>query len=330
MQNYGFTGFFAAAGAVSSATNSQSAWVGQVVRELGRSQGKEFIFDVAKWTLLGAFLGTILAILACLIFSRIGWYEMRWRFAGWLRWSIYVPMVIVSLILFGLAGFWSGVIRGTERVLTKSQLATDVFPKIAGVVADGMAWVQIYATLPGAPNTNEVSLKLDGFREGKWELHASQFLKQLDEFQEDKIQDAIARLEQTALERTPQLKGGIGEKLLHQLLSGLGRALAEKKVAGELKSWGADKVYLAIREQLTVKAAMAGNPETISREEISTFIVHDGIVPGIMKPVRATARSQQLPLVIIAVLVIVVPPVCIRLARILFGGAPPPEPPKSS
>ncbi len=234
---------------------------------------------------------------------------------------------MLAMVLFGLVGFWNGAIHGSERVLSKSQLATDVFPKIADAVADGMAWVQIRASASGNTNSAEASLKLNEFQAEQWELHAAQFLKQLDGFRDEGVANLIATLESSALERTPQLKGGIGEKLLHQLLSGLGRLIVERKVSSELKKHGADRIYFAIREQLTAEAAKAGNPDTIAHREISTFIVREGIVPGIMKPIRSTARTQQLLLVGIAALVMVAPPLGVRLGRSRFGGGAKPDTP---
>jgi len=314
------------------ATNSQSGWVVLILRELGRSQATGFVFDVAKWTLLGALLGMVVALLACVLFSRLGWYHVPWRRARAFRWTLFGLTGVLSAFLFGFAGFWSGAVQGSERVLSKSQLATDLFPRIADAIADGMAWIQIRAAGPGNTNDAELSLKLEAFRAGKWELHAGQLLEQFDAFRDEALAGLLAKLEQSTLERAPQLKGGIGERLLHQLLSGLGRLLVEKKVVSELNNFGADRIYRAIREQLRAEAAKAGNPDTIARGEVSPFLVREGIVPGILNPIRSTARAQQLSLVAIAILVMVVPPVCVRLARSRFAGrsqtssTPPPAP----
>jgi len=311
--------FFATAEA-SSAVNTQASWVAKVLLEFGRSQVTGFVFDALKWTFIGALVGALVAVLACIVFSRLGWYDLQWRFARGLRWSIFTLTVVLSAILFSLVGFWSGAIAGTERILLKSQLATDVFPKVGEAIADGMAWVQIRAS--SANNTNqESSLKLDEFRAGKWELHAGQFLQQLDDLKGDSITNTVAWLEQSALERTPQLKGGLGEKILHETLNGLGRLLVEKKVTSEFKNYGVDRIYVAVREQLKTEAGKSGDPQTIARGEISVFLIRDGIVPGILKPVRSTARSQQLPLVGIALMVLIVPPLCVRLSRSRFGGS---------
>jgi hypothetical protein len=161
------------------------------------------------------------------------------------------------------------------------------------------------------------------FRKGEWELHAARFQGQVDQIQEEAVAGSIAWLEQSALDRTPQLKGGVTEKLLHRFLTGLGRILVEKKAASELKSWGADRIYTSIRNQLEAEAGKAGNAATIARHELSTFLVREGIVPGIMKPIRATGRAQQLPLLGLAALVLFVPPVCIRLAHSRIGGGKP-------
>ena len=324
-----------AAADLSSASNSQSGWVAKVLLEFGRAQVTGFIFDALKWTLLGALVGVVVAVLACILFSRLGWYHLEWRFARGLRWTIFALTVVLSAVLFSLVGFWSGAIAGTERVLLKSQLATDVFPRVGEVIADGMAWVQIRAS--SANNTNQ-ELKLDEFRAGKWELHAGQFLQQLDDLKTDSITNALVWLEQSALENTPQLKGGFGEKILHEILNGLGRVLVEKKVTSELNNFGVDRIYFAVREQLKTEAGKSGDPQTIGRAEISVFLIRDGIVPGILKPVRSTARSQQLPLVGIALVALIVPPLCMRLARSRFAGptqpqvppAPPPIPPRGA
>jgi len=301
--------------------DSRADWVALIFREFSRSQTTGFILDAAKGALLGAALGIIVAILVCGIFSRLGWYDLRIRFAQGLRWSIFTLVILLNALFFSVAGFWSGALRGAERVLTQSQLATDAFPKIADVIADGMAWVQIRAEQSPTADTNVAAARLELFRTHGWELNATQFQQQLEEIRTEATTGLIDRLEQTALERTPSLKGGVTETLLHQFLTGLGRVLVEKKAASELKNWGADRIYFAIRNELENEARKAGSPDTISRRELSVFIVREGIVPGIMKPIRSAARAQQLPLLGLAAAVLIIPPVCIRLARGRSGGA---------
>jgi len=188
---------------------------------------------------------------------------------------------------------------------------------LGDAVTDAMAWVQAQAT-PNA-STNEVSARLDAFRAGTWELHASLFLQQLERLKEGVLTNAIAKIEQSALDKAPRLKGGLAEKLLHQFLGGFGRLLVERKVTSELKGWGADRIYLAVRNKLTAEAAKAGVSETITRSELSRFIVREGIVPGIMGPIRSLARGQQWPLIIIAGAIMILPPLCLRLKKNRFN-----------
>lgn len=307
-----------------SAADSVSAWVTTILRELARTQAAGFLWDLVVWIALGALGGMTLAILAGVMFFRLGWYDLRIRFARGLRWTVFFVTTLLAGFFFGLIGLWHGTVRGSERVLTHSQLATDVFPEIANTIADGMAWVQVQATSPGDTNQNEWPAQVAAFRADQWELDAPKFFQQLDRLTEEVITNNLVRLEQSALERAPQLQGGLGEKLLHQTLHGLGRPLITKQASSKLKHWGANQVYYAIREKLIPEAALAGNPETIKRSEISPFLVREGIVPGALNAIRAIARSQQIPLVIIGLLVIFLPPAGFRLAQRRFSKTPPP------
>ena len=308
----------------SATPDSVSNWVAGILHELARTQAAGFLWDLVVWTSLGALVGALLAILACVIFSRLGWYDLRIRFARGLRWTVFLLTTVLAGFFFATIGLWQGAVRGSERVLTQSQLNTVIFPEIANTIADGMAWVQVQANSPGGTNDTEWPARLESFRADQWELDASQFFRQLDSLTEEVVTNSLVRLEQSALERAPQLKGGIGEKLLHQTLHGLGRPLITKQATSKLKHWGANQVYYAIREKLTPEAALAGNSETIKRSEISRFLIREGLVPGILNPIRTVARSQQIPLLIIGLLVIFLPPVCFRLAQSRFGKASPP------
>lgn len=310
-----------ASAAEAGSAQTQAGWVTAILTELGRTQAAGFLLDVVKWTLLGALCGVLIAVCACALFSRLQWYDLRWRFGGAVRWTLFSATILISAVLFGLAGFWSGAISGSERVVTRSRLATDVFPAIADVLADGMAWVQLHASGQDTDDARRKQL-LEEFRAGKWELRAAQFIEQLETVTEEMVTNLVARLEQSALENTPGLKGTFGEKLLRQFVSGIGRSFIKDRVSGEMKSFGADRVYAAIRDGLAKEASKAGDPQTISHREISTFLVRDGITPAILAPIRSTARSQQIPLVLIALVLIVAPPACIGFARGRFGRRP--------
>ena len=329
MQAHEFPQCFVAAGL--SVAGAPTDWLSLAMQELGQSQTSAFLAEAAKWAALGALLGIALAVFACIFFARLGWYDLNWRFARGLRWTIYSLTVLLSALFFGLVGFWHGAIKGGECLLTQSQLAAEVLPQLADAVADGMACVQIY-NLSGLASSADLSLKLEEFRAGKWELNAPQFLEQFDALQPAAVADLGARLEASALEANPQLKGGVGEKKLHALLQGMGRAVAEKKISSELKKYDVDQLYSNLRKQLLREALKTGDPDTLSHAELSAFLLREGLAPGLLKPVRVFARSQQRLLVMVALLGLVLPPLGLRLLRNRLGGSRPsafPTPPRA-
>ena len=75
------------AAAAPQATDSGD-WVALVLRELARSQAGGFVVDLVKWTFVGGAAGVLLAICTCIeIFSCLGWYDLKMRFARGLRWE---------------------------------------------------------------------------------------------------------------------------------------------------------------------------------------------------------------------------------------------------
>jgi hypothetical protein len=282
---------------------------------LGRSRAKEFLLAATVWSLLGALLGLAIAIAVYGVFRRLGWYDAQSNVGVWIRRSVLALTVMIAPVLFGLTGFWSGLVKGSEVVLRSSQLGTQVFPWIANTIADGMGWLQLRTGAATEVEVPELTAHLEAFRSGAWELNASQFLQQLDRVQEAQVNRAITWLEEEALAKAPGLKGGLAEEMLRQSLRGLGRLIVEGKVSSELKRWGVDRVYRAILEKLIAEAARAGDPQTIKHAELSAFIVREGIVPGILNPIRSTARSQQVVLLLIAAGVLFGPPVIFRVVR---------------
>jgi hypothetical protein len=108
-----FPGLLAAAAA--SSVEGDANWVSLAIRELGRSQAKEFLLTTIGWSLLGALIGVLVAVAAYMLFRWIGWYDTRTRAGTWGRRGVLVLTVLVTAVLIGLAGFWSGVIWGTSR-----------------------------------------------------------------------------------------------------------------------------------------------------------------------------------------------------------------------
>ena len=301
---------------MAQSSQDKAGWVTWIIQELGRSQAKEFLFATIEGIVLGALFGAIFAVAAALGFRRLGWYDVPWwRFGRWVRWSAYTLTIVICVLALGAAGFWAGVVSGSEQVLRKSQLGTDLFPRIAEAMADGMAWLQIRARQSKDDTEREVAAKLEEFRAGQWELDAPQFLEHFDDFRETAFKEYVVKLEESALQRAPKLRGSLSEKLLHELLHGLATLLAQKQLGHELEKWGVGRTFRAIREQLVSEAARRGEPNTISRRELSVFIVMEGMVPGILGPIRSFCRAQQLGCLLIAGITVFLPAAALRLAR---------------
>ena len=61
-----------------------------------------------------------------------------------------------------------------------------------------------------------------------------------------------------------------------------------------------------MREKLVAEARRQGNPDTIGHHELSAFILREGVVPVLMKPIRSFVGSQELLFVALAGLAVLV------------------------
>jgi hypothetical protein len=288
---------------------ANSGLMAKILAELARSQAAEFISALILWTTLGVFLGLLLALALSFAFRALGWYRSDWRYAQWACWSVVAVNLALGGFFFGSLGFLEGTRRGSEVVLTKSQIGTDLLPKIGDAVASGLGWLQVFST-----QSNELAQAEGGvlegmaaFQAGKWELDAARVEQQMDALTAATISNVVVYVEKTAAEQAPQLQDGLGKELFRQVLNAFTAALVPERIDGELKRLGATRIYRAIRENLVVEAARQGNPATISHRELSTFVVNEGVLPAILNPLRAFVRLQQAILLGLAVLALILP-----------------------
>lgn len=266
----------------------------QVVSELGATQAHQFLFISIKWAVLGGLLGLLLAILAIIAFKKFGWYRSGWRFAGWIRWPLWILTVVACVGLVGSAGFFVGVIRGSEHVLLRSQLATKVFPEVGDALADGVAAAQLFLaeTNAAARSSTNLSARIEAFRSGAWEVNAPEFLRQLDALQSAAVTNIVSEIEQKIVSSSPQLQSGLPNKLVHHSLRLLGTMVVERKINSELHRAKLDDFYHAFRDRFVSEARKQGAPDTIGHRELSGFLVTEAVVPSVMKPIRIFAGGQ--------------------------------------
>jgi len=311
----------------------------RIVEEILKSHGKEFIWETTKWTVLGAVLGLIVALAAFFGLRALGAYRWEWKHARWMRVLTLVTMLALCTLFAGTIGFFHGVWRGTDVVLHKSQLATEVFPRIGEVAADVMAIVHLYGTDLTEPESvasnGFAKAEIEAFRAGAGELDVPEFLRRLDGITDKTMQQVIDEAKQRALGKFPQWKGRAGERILNWFLDMFGKALVKKTVQDQLGKRKWFKLLQAALDGLPAEAARAGSVNTIARNELSAYFVREALIPSIQLPIRAFVRSQQITVLVLALLTIAVPPMCFRVAEMVrsrgvarsTAAGPPPQTP---
>lgn len=295
--------------------NFDSQLVRQILDEIAGSQAHQFFLIAIKWALLAALPGLFAGILAIVAFRKIGWYRSGWRFERWIRWPLWISSVVGCAGLLGTAGFFVGVIRGSEYVFQHSQLATKVFPEVGGALADGVAAAQFYlaGTNAAARSGTNLSARIAAFRDGIWEVNAPELLQQLDTLQSGAVSKLVHEVEQQIVTSSPRFQSGLPKKLLHHSLQIIGTVLVQRKINSEVKRSNLDDFYHALHDRLISEARRRGNPDTISHQEISTFLEKEVVVPSAMKPIRLFAGGQAKVFIFLAVLSLVVPAALFRI-----------------
>jgi hypothetical protein len=298
---------------VTNSANGQ--FVRQIFDEVLASQAPQFLFLTLKWAVIGGLLGLVVAILSLILFRKLGWYRSAWRFEGWVRWPLWILTVLAAAGLVATAGFFVGVIRGSEQVMRHSQLATKVFPLVSDALADGVAAAQVFLSDTNATTRSQTNItaRIENFRQGEWEVNAPALLRQLDELQSGAVSNLVAEVEARLVAGSPQLQSGLPNKLLHHSLRLMGTMVVERKVNQELKRAHADDFYHAVRDRLVSAARQRGSPDTITHQELSEFLVQEVVVPGVMKPIRVFAGGQVKVFLVLALLSVVIPPGAFKL-----------------
>lgn len=303
----------------------------QILNELAASQLHWLLWFSAKWTVLGALIGLITGVVAVLLFNRVGWYRSGWRFAGWIRWPLWIISIMLCALLAASAGFCKGLSQGAEQVLQKSQLATKVFPVVGNALADGLAGLQSYAALTNSADASRSNLmaRVEAFRAGEWELNVPKLQQQLDELSASAVSNVVTSVETNLVARSPQLQDGLPGVLFHHALAFGRKFIVERKLHSEVKDRKLDAFYDRTRGALQTAAKAKGAPETVTRQELSDYAVQQVVVPSVMWPLRIMLNEQKMIFVLLTLFAAVLPGVAFRftLGLIKAKPAPPSVPP---
>lgn len=289
--------------------NSTMAMLKQVLHEVAASQAHHFFLITVKWAVIGGAAGLLLGVLSLVVFRKCGWYLSGWRFERWVRWPLYILVAVSCAGLLGSAGFFVGVIRGSEFVFKHSQLATKVFPEAGGALADGVAIAQKWLQSTNAENRSQTNLAavVMAFHSGAIEVNAPLLLQQLENLQSGTASNIVLEIEREVVARRPEFKDGFPNWLLRQSLDLACRWMIERKLTSELKRVNLDEAYHAFRDRLVSTAKKSGNPDTISHAELSAMLVTEVVEPAAMKPIRVFAGGQARLFVFLTVLTAVIP-----------------------
>jgi hypothetical protein len=264
-----------------------------LITELARTQTHLFLWATLKGIAVGGIVGLVVGILCLFLANRLGLYRSAWRHERWVRWPFWILTVLLSGSFVAMAGFWQGAIRGSEIVLAESQFGTRLLPELGRLAADGLAATQVWFS-DNTHSRSNLAARLEAFHAGTWELNAPELVTQLGRVKMEMIDEFLPGLEAQALARFPQLQAEPARTLLRRAGAFLTSALIDPTLNDQVRRVGADRFALALRERLVSEAARAGNPETITQQELSRFLVRDGIIPALMAPIRSFCNSQRM------------------------------------
>ncbi len=192
----------------------------KILYEIIKASAGQFFFQTIAWTILFAIAGIVSACLFFFMLYAIGGYRWDWKPAKWFRGATLVLMIILFSFFFGSAGFFEGILQGGEKVLVHSKIAKRVYPAVGKTGADLIATIYLAApshVRSSGKFTSFPNDKLETFRKGLWELNVPGFFERLDQVGTETFEALAMNLKKQAQKSYPDLREGIGEKMLDWL-----------------------------------------------------------------------------------------------------------------
>jgi len=293
-----------------------------MLAEAWQTRAHEVVWLISKGVLLGAGAGLGLAILIIFGGGHFGELSRPSRGARVAQWAVWLLMTVGGSGFAAFAGGWLGILFGAEVVLRNSQIGTQALPALGDWMADGLAALHLELAPRVPTNSSAVlPLTLDGFRTNGWELDVPEFQRRINHLPEAIATNLTTRLQGRIATHSPVLASGLNNRLALGLANRLAVALVESKAESELSRIGVLSLYRAVRTGLPQAAAQAGKPDTISRAELSSHLVREGVVPTLMAPVRSFVWTNVVLFSALAVVATALPPILLR--RLLLRFRPP-------
>lgn len=294
----------------------------QVFLEVIKSSGITLARVTIGWILLSVLSGLLLALAAYFLLRWIGGYRWDWRGARWFRLLTFLLMILLLPLFFGIVGFYEGLYRGAERVLTTGKLAEEVYPLVGRAGADALAVTYLLAQ-QASDRPSEITAirlpeaELEAFRAGAWTLDLEGLAARLESVDKTLLGKASSLVQEQLEGRYPTFRSGLPATMLHLLLDGLAVNLAHSAIQDQAQQSSVFCRGVDLLAGMRRAAADAGNPRALTREELSRCLVRSLLVRPILGLARPIAYAHQMPFLVLAAAVILTPVIFFRTCHAL-------------
>jgi len=262
----------------------------------------QLVWKILLWTLFLGFLGAVLG-------GVLGWGVLavsdfkRSRGGGaWVR-GLLAAGLFLSILGIGVAlGFLEGTVRGTESVLASSDLVRKAYGPIGEGASDLTAALYTgMVAYQGPAGEFEVSeAAVEGFRRGNWELNVVDLNLRLRRLGRAGVEKVVSEMRDFSLEIWPDAPVVILDILFDTLVRGINpeSVMLTAEIAG-----GSNETAIrrGLGSRLMAAARESGDPETLTRGELSEQLTLQFLVRPTTKIMRPMVLSIQIPLVLIGI-----------------------------
>lgn len=255
------------------------------------SGADQILWHLLLWTVILTVLGAAAGFFAFMGLRAMGAYPYKGPRARAFKAVTLAVMILVFGVCGSLGGFLEGCMSGARATLRSNRACRLVYRPITDTTADLTA--ALYLSIQeyqGRTGRFQVSpAKLSHFRAGKWELNVPDFMARTRRLTQETLRQAFASVremgETLCPESDPSILGGILLIMEKSLASDLGMGLTTTVA-------GACLPVPAVGKGMMVAAERSGDPNTLSRAELSDVMADRLLI----RPCLSTLRPHIAPI----------------------------------
>ncbi len=248
------------------------------------------IWEIAKWTLLGGFAGTLIGLGVFIFSLKFKYYIYSSNPKRWIIVIICAWMLISYTILTAALGLFEGLFRSCEVGLRKSAIGEKWLPQASAYGAELFFRIDQILNQKDAPAER---------------LDVNKFVEKLKYLQDAAAESYAREMINKALDEHPEWKNTNSETLIRWTLPWLVRKLFDQKLKDSCDKWGIEGFIEELRKQ-----APKTQGQMLDRDDISRFLSNKVIVPGILYYMKGWIRSSQIVIALI-LLGVTALPICV-------------------